>query len=114
MKKTVLSILFITAFSTGVFAQKKAINEEVKATIDLINVKEDKVLVTVLAPEFGKSEVIYQIPKTVPGTYSTDDYGKYHSGLSRGGAQSKSHSHSPKWDVCRSANGSSHEQYQRR
>ena len=81
MKKTVLSILFITAFSTGVFAQKKAINEEVKATIDLINVKEDKVLVTVLAPEFGKSEVIYQIPKTVPGTYSTDDYGKYIEGF---------------------------------
>lgn len=81
MKKTVLSILFITAFSTGVFAQKNAINEEVKATIDLINVKEDKVLVTVLAPEFGKSEVIYQIPKTVPGTYSTDDYGKYIEGF---------------------------------
>ncbi|PZO28637.1 MAG: peptidase M61 [Flavobacteriaceae bacterium] len=81
MKKTVLSILFITAFSTGVFAQKKAINEEVKATIDLINVKEDKVLVTVIAPEFGKSEVIYQIPKTVPGTYSTDDYGKYIEGF---------------------------------
>lgn len=81
MKKTILSILFITAFSTGVFAQKNAINEEVKATIDLINVKEDKVLVTVLAPEFGKSEVIYQIPKTVPGTYSTDDYGKYIEGF---------------------------------
>jgi len=81
MKKTALSILFITAFSTGVFAQKNAINEEVKATIDLINVKEDKVLVTVLAPEFGKSEVIYQIPKTVPGTYSTDDYGKYIEGF---------------------------------
>jgi predicted metalloprotease with PDZ domain len=81
MKKIILSILFITTLSTGVFAQKKAINEEVKATIDLINIKEDKVQVTVLAPQFGKSEIIYQIPKTVPGTYSTDDYGKYIEGF---------------------------------
>lgn len=81
MKKTVLSILFVMAFSTSVLAQKKAVNEEVKVSIDLINVKEDKVLVTVLAPEFGKSEVIYQIPKTVPGTYSADDYGKYIEGF---------------------------------
>ena len=81
MKKTVLSILFLMTFSTSVLAQKKAVNEEVKVSIDLINVKEDKVLVAVLAPEFGKNEVIYQIPKTVPGTYSSDDYGKYIEGF---------------------------------
>ncbi|MFY7958418.1 MAG: peptidase M61 [Flavobacterium macrobrachii] len=81
MKKTVLSILFLMTFSTSVLAQKKAVNEEVKVSIDLINVKEDKVLVTVLAPELGKNEVIYQIPKTVPGTYSSDDYGKYIEGF---------------------------------
>jgi predicted metalloprotease with PDZ domain len=81
MKKTILSFLFITAFSTGLFAQKKSINEDVKVTIDLINIKEDKVLVTVLSPQFGLNEVIYQIPKTVPGTYSADDYGKYIEGF---------------------------------
>lgn len=81
MKKVILSVLFITAISLNVSAQKKAINEEVKVAIDLINIKEDKVLVTVLVPEFGMNEVIYQIPKTVPGTYSADNYGKYIEGL---------------------------------
>ncbi len=81
MKKVILSVLFITAISVNVLAQKKAINEEVKVAIDLINIKEDKVLVTVLVPEFGLNEVIYQIPKTVPGTYSADNYGKYIEGF---------------------------------
>jgi hypothetical protein len=36
----------------------------VKATIDLVNIKDDKVLVKVLAPTFSSSEVTYQIPKT--------------------------------------------------
>ena len=80
MKKVILSFLFTTVLSTSIYAQKKA-SEEVKVTIDLVNVKEDKVQVTVIPPAFTTNEVIYQIPKTVPGTYSSDNYGKYVEGL---------------------------------
>jgi len=46
-------------------------------TIDLINVKDDKVLVTIDPGLFTSDELIFYIPKIVPGTYSVDNYGKY-------------------------------------
>ena len=38
--------------------------------------KDDKVMVTITPPKFTSNEIIFHIPKTVPGTYSTDNYGK--------------------------------------
>ncbi|MBU2997221.1 peptidase M61 [Cellulophaga baltica] len=49
----------------------------IKANIDLVNVNEDKVLVSVDPGAFSEQTVYFYIPKTVPGTYSTDNYGKY-------------------------------------
>nr|WP_257289076.1 peptidase M61 [Cellulophaga baltica] len=49
----------------------------VKVKIDLVNVVEDKVLVELNPGAFSAGEVLFFIPKTVPGTYSTDNYGKY-------------------------------------
>ena len=49
----------------------------VQVAINLSDVTEDKVLVTVTAPKISTNEVTYSIPKIVPGTYSVDDYGKY-------------------------------------
>lgn len=46
-------------------------------TIDLTKVKDDKVQVTLLAPEIEKDEIIYNMPKIVPGTYSVSDFGKF-------------------------------------
>ena len=46
-------------------------------SVDLLNVKEDKVKVIVNPGTFTTDIVSFYIPKTVPGTYSTDDYGKY-------------------------------------
>lgn len=46
-------------------------------TLDLKNVVDDKVKVTLDPGSFTSEEVIFYIPKTVPGTYSTDNYGKY-------------------------------------
>lgn len=50
---------------------------EVMVNIDLVNVKDDKVLVTVTPTKSNVDEITFSIPKTVPGTYSTDNYGKY-------------------------------------
>lgn len=50
---------------------------DVAVTIDLINVKDDKVMVSVTPPTFTTEFVTYHFPKTVPGTYSEDDYGRF-------------------------------------
>lgn len=49
--------------------------------IDLVNVKEDKVMVSMNPGAFITDMVSFYIPKTVPGTYSIDNYGKYIEGF---------------------------------
>ena len=53
----------------------------VAVTIDLVNVTDDKVIVTVDPGAFTTDIISFFIPKTVPGTYSTDNYGKYIEGF---------------------------------
>jgi len=79
MKKILLSALFaLTLCNVNVSAQKKAPAKapELKVTIDLNQVKDDKVMVTITPPKFTSNEIVFHIPKTVPGTYSYDNYGK--------------------------------------
>ncbi|WP_340065363.1 peptidase M61 [Ascidiimonas aurantiaca] len=49
----------------------------VTTTIDLVNVNEDKVQVELDPGRFTSESITFYIPKTVPGTYSTDNYGQY-------------------------------------
>lgn len=53
----------------------------IAVSMDLINVVDDKVNVTVDPGTFQSDVVTFKVPKTVPGTYSTDDYGQYVEGL---------------------------------
>jgi len=77
MKKLILSAIFaLFAHGNIANAQKKVATNEVNVTIDLNQVKNDKVMVTIIPPTFTKNEVVFHFPKTVPGTYSTDNYGK--------------------------------------
>lgn len=79
MKKIIYTFALAAAFwscKTG-SASSSAKNNTIAVNINLTDVKDDKVLVTVTVPEIKKDEVVYSIPKTVPGTYSTDNYGKY-------------------------------------
>ncbi|NRS89438.1 putative metalloprotease with PDZ domain [Flavobacterium sp. 7E] len=61
-----------TNSTTQVTAKK-----EVRVAINLTDIKDDKVMVTVNAPTILTNEITYHIPKTVPGTYSEDNYGRY-------------------------------------
>lgn len=82
MKKIICTVALATIMlgcKTG--AVKMATNPEVNVSIDLVNVKDDKVMVTVLPSAVKLDEITFNIPKTVPGTYSTDNYGKYIEGL---------------------------------
>ncbi len=77
MKKLILSaFVALAVFGFTASAQKKNTSKEVKVTIDLNQVKNDKVMVTVIPPAFTSNEVVFHLPKTVPGTYSADNYGK--------------------------------------
>lgn len=77
MKKITLALaLLASVWSFEAIAQSKAENP-IKVAIDLNGVKDDKVPVTVSAPKISSDKIVYHIPKTVPGTYSTDNYGKY-------------------------------------
>jgi predicted metalloprotease with PDZ domain len=77
MKKIILGVAIATLFiSYQTSAQAKNI-QKVAVSIDLTNVKDDKVQVTVLAPAITEKEIVYNLPKIIPGTYSVDDYGKF-------------------------------------
>ena len=78
MKKILCTLALATVMlgcKTGV--NTTTANAEVNVNIDLVNVKDDKVLVTILPTMTQLNEITFHIPKTVPGTYSTDNYGKY-------------------------------------
>ena len=49
----------------------------IKTKIDLIDIVDDRVQVEVNPGVFTPQTVVFRIPKTVPGTYSSDNYGKY-------------------------------------
>ncbi|CAM4109387.1 peptidase M61 [Flavobacterium sinopsychrotolerans] len=77
-------ILYSLAFASILWSCKTAspavtavAKEQVGVAINLNDVKEDKVLVTITSPKINIDEITYSIPKIVPGTYSVDDYGKY-------------------------------------
>ncbi|MGJ8713546.1 MAG: peptidase M61 [Maribacter stanieri] len=79
MKKNVLFIavaLILNACGAGK-ALMSVEKSTIVASIDLINVVEDRVQVDLNPGAFTTSIVIFRIPKTVPGTYSSDNYGKY-------------------------------------
>ena len=55
----------------------KAEDTKVLTHIDLIKLDQDRVLVTLDPGAFSKEAINFYMPKTVPGTYSLDNYGRY-------------------------------------
>lgn len=49
----------------------------IKASIDLVNVIDDKVEVTIDIDAIDQDSISYYIPKIVPGTYQNNNYGNY-------------------------------------
>ncbi len=80
MKKTLFLFAFVTVLwscKTASSSSSASIKEEIQVNINLNDIKDDKVLVTVKPPKIKTDEVTYHLPKTVPGTYSEDHYGRY-------------------------------------
>src|SRR5680860_336416 len=72
---TVTGSVFYSCGSTK--ALVTADKTPIRTSMDLKNVVDDKVMVLVDPGAFTTDDVSFLIPKTVPGTYSTDNYGKY-------------------------------------
>ncbi|MBS7786369.1 peptidase M61 [Flavobacterium sp. CYK-55] len=75
MKKLIFVLMTLTCLGPlQLNAQSK---NAIRVKIDLNTIENDQVPVTVIAPKISSSEVIYHIPKIIPGTYSEDNYGKF-------------------------------------
>ncbi|WP_292009661.1 peptidase M61 [Chryseobacterium sp.] len=70
-----------TALTLGILAQVLVNAQSIKTNIDLVNIKDDKVAVSMEFPKMKSSTVKFHFPKTVPGTYSVDDYGRFIEGI---------------------------------
>jgi predicted metalloprotease with PDZ domain len=79
MKKYILSAALIgLLWSCGASRSLGSVAEvPIEVTLDLTAVSEDRVPVTVDPGAFKEGPVRFYIPKTVPGTYSEDNYGRY-------------------------------------
>ncbi len=76
-KKVIISSLILTAFVSNIFAQNISQSADYQYIIDLNDVQNDELQVTLITPKITKKDIVFNIPKTVPGTYSNDDYGRY-------------------------------------
>ena len=74
--KRVISLIIISLFVTscGVRTSKE---ENIKVTLDLVNINEDRVQVTHDPGVIDQEMIEFHIPKTIPGTYAINDYGQF-------------------------------------
>ncbi|WP_299702195.1 peptidase M61 [uncultured Pontibacter sp.] len=77
LTKTILLLLLSLHFSCSSVATQSSSEPRYAVTIDLTQVKNDKLPVSLRPPAIKQGETIYNMPKIVPGTYSVSDFGKF-------------------------------------
>lgn len=65
-------LLLITCISGTLMAQ-----DIYKYSVDLTKLTNDELQVELISPKVSKSEIIFYMPKIVPGTYNISDFGKF-------------------------------------
>jgi predicted metalloprotease with PDZ domain len=75
MKMFFACFISMVVFSFTMYAQKK--DNKYHFVIDLTTVANDQVNVELRPPVLKNSTVVYHLPKTVPGTYSITNYGRF-------------------------------------
>ena len=79
MKKLIYSLaLLISLLSCKATQIQESLRPDpVVVNLNLVNVDNDKVKITVDPGKFNQNQITFHIPKTVPGTYSIDKYGEF-------------------------------------
>jgi predicted metalloprotease with PDZ domain len=76
MKKLFTALMALIILGCTPKMNDLATSLPVNATIDLVNVTDDKVKVEIDPGRLTSESINFYIPKTVPGTYSDDNYGQ--------------------------------------
>ncbi|MFO8146829.1 MAG: peptidase M61 [Bacteroidota bacterium] len=79
MKKLIyfMAVLTVTYSCKTTQDLEKITPQPIVVNLDLVNVENDKVKVTIDPGKLTGAQTTFYIPKTVPGTYSVDNYGKF-------------------------------------
>ncbi len=77
MKKIAFALLAVTIVACTPKVNDLATSKPIDASIDLVNVTNDMVHVTINPGRFTTESINFYIPKTVPGTYSNNNYGQF-------------------------------------
>lgn len=82
MKMRILTILVVWLLLASCASTQKVSSDgksgsQVAVAIDLINVKDDKVSITINPPPITSESITFQLPRIIPGTYAIADYGRY-------------------------------------
>ncbi|HZX74806.1 MAG TPA: peptidase M61, partial [Cyclobacteriaceae bacterium] len=79
LKNIIYLFLLFLSLATSTAQTKKG--SSYQYTLDLTKVVDDKVHVELIPPTFTQSEVLFYLPKMIPGTYAIEDYGRFVSNL---------------------------------
>src|SRR6478736_5960444 len=79
LKNIIYLFLLFLSLATSTAQTKKG--SSYQYTLDLTKVVDDKVHVELIPPTFAQSEVLFYLPKMIPGTYAIEDYGRFVSNL---------------------------------
>jgi len=77
MKKIFFLLLGISLQFTSHAADEWRKEKPYRFNLNLTQVQNDRLQVTLQVPEIKQTEIIYNMPKMVPGTYAVYDFGKY-------------------------------------
>jgi predicted metalloprotease with PDZ domain len=72
--RNIILVLAVFLVSNAAMAQK---SKGYQYSVDLNNSSDDKFWVELLTPAIKTNTTVFHLPKTVPGTYSNDDYGYF-------------------------------------
>ena len=82
--KSLLSKSFLTLSAAILFVScaalktsKGPISTAIQASVDLVNMEDDKVQVTLIPPPIDAESTVFYIPQIVPGTYEYSNFGRF-------------------------------------
>lgn len=78
-KLFLLTLCFVSISTLSVARSENPISggNNIQITIDLVNINNDRVMVTAKPGKLVEETVTYQLPRIIPGTYAIADYGRY-------------------------------------